>query len=48
MRTIMVLARVMVLLGLFGMTLTACGATETAAPTKTISGPALLFFYTDN
>ena len=48
MQVVIACARTLALLGLIFIALSACGSNESAAPTVTVSGPALLFFYTDN
>jgi len=48
MRTIVDLARAIALFGLLAITVSACGSATSPAATQTVSGPALLFFYTDN
>lgn len=35
------------LVGMLGTALVGCGSSEPATPTVSISGPALLYFYTD-
>ena len=47
MRSMIAFTRTVGLLGCILIILNACGSNGAAAPT-TISGPALLFFYTDN
>ena len=47
MRTMIILARVLAILGLTILVMSACGSSESAAPKATVDGPALIFFYTD-
>ena len=48
MHAMIAFTRTMGLLGCVLIILNACGSSGAAAPTTTVSGPALLFFYTDN
>jgi hypothetical protein len=41
-------ARVVTLLGLVAVALSACGGSQATTPTPVVVGPALIFFYTDN
>ena len=48
MRSMLAFTRTVGLLGCVLIILSACGSSGAAVPTTTVSGPALLFFYTDN
>ena len=48
MRILILIARVMTLLGLVAVALSACGSSQATTPTTAVAGPGLLFFYTDN
>ena len=48
MRILILIARVMTLLALVAVVLSACGSSQATTPTTPVVGPALLFFYTDN
>lgn len=48
MHILIFVARMMTLLGLMTVTLSACGSSQATTPTTAVVGPGLLFFYTDN
>jgi hypothetical protein len=48
MRVFILVVRVMTLLGLVAVALSACGSSQVTTPTTAVVGPGLLFFYTDN
>ena len=48
MHILIFIARMMTLLGLVAVALSACGSSQAITPTTAVVGPGLLFFYTDN
>jgi hypothetical protein len=48
MRAVIVCTRIIALLSFILITFSACRSNEPIATRVTVSGPALLFFYTDN
>jgi hypothetical protein len=48
MHILIFVARMMTLLGLVAVALSACGSSQATTPTTAVTSPGLLFFYTDN